>query len=200
MPKTITLASQKGGVGKSTLCLCLYHSFLKYSKTVTVAIVDLDPQQSIAGFVEMKKLDIDVYSSLETERLKDYSIVLVDTPPRLTEDQNEVFRKSDLILIPSKTGMFDMVSTIQTIQTINTFASSVKKFVVLNQVNPTTTLNDEVLAEFEKGEIQLLKTTIGNRIDFQRIIYKDGNIFGTGNQKAKAESTALATEVYSNLI
>jgi len=198
--KVITLASQKGGTGKSTLCLCLYHSFLKYSKTVTAAIVDLDPQKSITNLVSIRKLSIDVYDNLETEKLNEYSIVIVDTPPRLTEAQNEVFNKSDLILLPSKTGMFDVLATVQTIQTINTFAPSTKKFVVLNQVNPTTTLNDEVLAEFAKGEIQVLKTTIGNRVDFQRIIYKDGNIFKTNNQKAKEESTALATEVYSNLI
>jgi len=200
MPKIITLASQKGGTGKSTICMCLYHSFLKYSSKITVCIVDLDPQQSIANLVEIQSLSIDVYDNLEAEKLNDYSIVLVDTPPRLTEDQNDIYGKSDLILIPSKTGIFDVVSTIQAFSTIGSFAPNTKKFVVLNQINTTTKLNDKVLTEFSKNGVEVFKSTIGNRLAFQHAMYQNGNIFKTKNQKAKEESTALATETYSNLI
>jgi len=198
--KVITLASQKGGTGKSTLCMLLYHSFLKYSNEVSVCIVDLDPQKSITNLINIKELQIEVYHKLEPEKLKDYSIVLVDTPPRLTKDQNKIYNQSDLILIPSRTGMFDVVSTLQVCKTIEKFAPNTKKFVVLSQVNASTTLDSEVLAEFKDNDIKVFKSIIRSRLAYQRAIYGGGNIFDTNNQKAKTESTAIASEIYSILI
>lgn len=198
--KVIMLASQKGGVGKSTLCMCLYHSFMKYSSKLKLAIVDLDPQQSIKNLVSIKELDIDVYTQFEPKKLGAYSIVLVDTPPRLNSQQNEIYGQSDVILIPSKTGIFDVISTIQTIQIIDKSAPDVQKFVVLNQVTATTKLNSKVLSEFKKNNVEVLNTRIGNRLAFQHTMYDSGNIYDQSNKKASSEITELVTELYSTLI
>ena len=50
MPKILTIASQKGGVGKSTLAVNLACSVSKYSRT---AIIDTDPQGTVAQLAKM---------------------------------------------------------------------------------------------------------------------------------------------------
>lgn len=198
--KIITLASQKGGTGKSTLCLCLYYSFMKYSENMKIAIVDTDPQQSITNLINIKKLDIDIFTNFDIEKLTPYSIVIVDTPPRLSTENSEIYKQSDLILVPSKTGLFDVLSTIQTIQTIKEIAPNTPKYVILNQTTATTYLNQQVKDELNNNNVDVFKTMIGNRIAYQHAIYKKGNIFTSTNPKAKKELTEIATEIYSKLI
>ena len=198
--KIITLASQKGGTGKSTLCLCLHYSFLKYSNNMKLCIVDMDPQQSITNLVGIKKLDIDIFGEMDPEKLTPYSIVIVDTPPRLSIENSELYKQSDLILIPSKTGLFDVLSTVQTVRTVQEIAPNTPKFAILNQATATTGLNQQVKNELSKNGVEVLKTIIGNRIAYQHAMYDKGNIFTSTNQKAKQECTEMATEIYSKLI
>jgi len=198
--KVITLASQKGGSGKSTLCMCLHNSFMQYSKKLKVCIVDTDPQQSIANLIKVKKFNIDVYREFDPEKLEDYSIVLIDTPPRLSDENNDIYKVSDLILVPSQTGIFDLISTVQTYQTIQTVQTDAKVYIVLTQLISTSNLNDQALAEFERNNIEVLQTSISIRADYQHAFFNTGNIYKQKNSKATKECTELIAEIQSLLI
>jgi len=200
MPKIITLASQKGGVGKSTLALSIYHALIKYSDDIKPVLVELDKQSSLANLKTIQELDFSLVNGFNKKRLEPYDIAILDTPPKLSKEVDKIYKASDLILIPTKTGLFDFVSTVQTVQNIQEVAPKAKTFVVLNMTTANTTLNEQVKTELKKSDIKTLKTNIGNRLAFHHMQYNTGNIYNETNKKAKEEITALTMEIYRHLI
>jgi hypothetical protein len=90
----ITVASQKGGVSKSTLCQCLAVEALKEGRRA--AIIDMDPQQSVARWgarraaagiavpaviAAAEKPVKGVVRDLEKQGA---AMVMIDTPPLVT--------------------------------------------------------------------------------------------------------------------
>jgi len=200
MPKIITLASQKGGVGKSTLALSIYHALIKYSDDIKPVLVELDKQSSLANLKTIQELDFSLVNGFNKKTLEPYDIAILDTPPKLSKEIDKIYKASDLILIPTKTGLFDFVSTVQTVQNIQEVAPKAKTFVVLNMTTANTTLNEQVKTELKKSDIKTLKTNIGNRLAFHHMQYNTGNIYNETNKKAKEEITALTMEIYRHLI
>lgn len=200
MPKIITLASQKGGVGKSTLALSIYHALIKYSDDIKPVLVELDKQSSLANLKSIQELDFNLVNGFNKKVLEPYDIAILDTPPKLSKEIDKIYKASDLILIPTKTGLFDFVSTVQTVQNIKEVAPKTKAFVVLNMTTANTALNEQVKTELKKSNIKTLKASIGNRLAFHHMQYNTGNIYKESNKKAKEEITALTMEIYRHLI
>ena len=202
--RIITLASQKGGVGKSTLAICSYYSFILNSEDIKPVLIDLDPQGSLTNLKAIKELDYNLITSSNAkdaiEQAKGYDIAIIDTPPRLTTELDKLYSISDVVLIPTKTGLFDVVSCIQTVRNIKQVAPEAKAFAVLNMTQATTKLTDEIRQELTGEGINVFKSEIGNRLAFHHCQYEDGNIYNQKNPKAKKEVTALAMEIYSKLI
>lgn len=97
MPLIITLTHQKGGVGKTTLACNLYRYF---ADRLECAILDIDPQGSIsesynligndeeAFWKDVKIIDNKPFQDgLSFEALKERKekVILIDTPPYLTD-------------------------------------------------------------------------------------------------------------------
>lgn len=128
--KTIVVANQKGGVGKTTVCINLAVQALQSTKK-KIALLDLDPQRSLQTWfalrtenrvsaskrltlLESSKADF----ALELERLKDdgYGYVFIDTPPVDKSWMARVFAFSDLVIVPTKAGPFDIAAARPTLQ------------------------------------------------------------------------------------
>ena len=129
MPLVITLAHQKGGVGKSTLASNLRSYFSQVYKT---ALVDIDPQGSLAklakAFAEQKdresehvisRTDFDSFEELR-EKISSYDVVIIDTPPYLSSELESVFALSNIIIIPTKTSPLDFLAIGDTMELIKT--------------------------------------------------------------------------------
>ncbi len=118
LPLIITFANQKGGVGKTTLCVCFANYLV--SMGMKVYVVDCDRQQSISRF---RKRDLEAnpeatipyavasYRSLNrgsmTDIIKDIyrnhadEVVLFDCPGSLTEEWIiPLIGNSDALVIP----------------------------------------------------------------------------------------------------
>jgi len=93
MAKIITLAHQKGGVGKSTLALNLA---LCFKDQLRVALIDSDLQGSIYHLKDdFPELDILTPEKISEIPKLDYDLIIVDTPPYLSNRLNELFSYSD---------------------------------------------------------------------------------------------------------
>lgn len=193
--KVITVAHQKGGVGKTTLALNLAYCFADESK---VAIVDTDLQGSIAdlkGFLQ--GVDVVAMDRLGSSDLDSYDLVVVDTPPYLTSHLSELFNLSDYVLIPTKAGILDVMAiraTIALLEQSITHKPVLKAGIVLNMVMPRTSLNEEVKEMLLGYRIPLHAATISQRVSYTRSPMTNG-VFGGDDQKAKDEVVALATEI-----
>ncbi len=193
MATVITLAHQKGGVGKSTLAVNLAHAFKDHAVT---AIVDLDAQGSISQTAN--KIDGVSVIPLSAVNKGEYKAVFIDTPPYLSDKLGQVFSISDLILIPTKAGIYDVLACQRTVELVKTAMSkkpSLKAAIVLNMVNTTTTLTSEAKEQLEHLGLPLLKSQITERMNFIRSIALPDGIYSTSDSKAIKEINNLTKEI-----
>lgn len=195
MAKIITLAHQKGGVGKSTLALNLA---LCFKDQLRVALIDADMQGSIyhirADFPELDILSPDLIRDI---RELCYDLVIVDTPPYLSNKLNELFTHSDFVLVPTKAGFFDVMAIRSTLALIK-FAQAknhkLKAGIVLNMIKPRSGITSEVTKLLSSLGTPLLSAKIYDRVSLARSSMTAG-ILKSADQKAINEITILAEEI-----
>lgn len=211
MPLIISVTNQKGGVGKSTLALNLASYFSQNG--VRSAVVDSDAQGSIASLVATFG-EANTYGSvnliprksfrsfLELSDRSDYQILVVDTPPYLSTDLQEIFQISDFVLVPTKPGAFDMFaieSTLEIIRRSQKLKPNLKVGVALNMIAPGTRHVEEIRTYLKGKDVLVLDSEIAKRVEFERCLLTYDSIFASADEKAKAEIRNLAEEIISRL-
>jgi chromosome partitioning protein len=139
--KTVAILSQKGGTGKTTLSLHLAVAGERRGRSV--AVIDLDPQASAAGWKDSRPGETPVVISIPHSRLAQAlqtakeagaDLALIDTAPHSEAAAMAAARAADLVLIPCRPGILDL-------RAIGSTADLVKlagkpAFVVLNATPP----------------------------------------------------------------
>jgi chromosome partitioning protein len=142
--KTIAMLSQKGGTGKTTLTLHL--AVAAGRRGQTVAVIDLDPQASSAGWKDSRAADSPVVvaiphsrlpQAMETAKAAGASLALIDTAPHSEGAAMAAARAADLILIPCRAGILDLRAISTTAEVVK--LTGKRAFVVLNAVPPRAT-------------------------------------------------------------
>jgi chromosome partitioning protein len=113
---TIVAASQKGGSGKTTLS---GHLAVEADRAGTgpVALIDTDPQGSLSDwwnartaasphFVKVGTHDLG--AALLELRDANFKLVVIDTPPAITESISNVVAHADLVLLPTRPSPHDL--------------------------------------------------------------------------------------------
>lgn len=197
MPKIITLAHQKGGVGKSTLTLNLAYSFKDHVRT---GVVDMDVQGTISQLKPLiKNLDIITgVNKLSDLQQLPYDFIFIDTPPYLSADLPALFEMSDLVIIPTKPGIADLMAiraTIAMLQDVHDKNPNLKKVIVFNMVKTSSNITAKIKELVDAYEIPVFKRMITDRVSFARSLAIDDGIYGLEDTKAKEELDELTQEV-----
>ncbi|MCD8739104.1 ParA family protein [Mucilaginibacter roseus] len=199
MGKIITIAHQKGGVGKSTLAINLA---LFFRDQLSVALVDTDLQGSLyhirEDFPDMVIIGAD---KLEDIQKLSYDLIIVDTPPYLSNRLPELFRYSDFILVPTKAGFFDVMairSTLALIREAQKLSPHVKAGIVFNMVKPRSGITREVAELLQSMGMPLLNTRVHDRVSIARSSMTAG-ILNSTDSRAKEEIMALTEEVVERI-
>lgn len=111
----ISIASRKGGSGKTTLSAHLAVA-AEAAGAGPVAVIDTDPQGGLAGWWNVRAAGtphwIDptngLRASVNAARATGYGALLIDTPPSLSETIAEVLAVADLVLIPVRPSPNDL--------------------------------------------------------------------------------------------
>jgi chromosome partitioning protein len=195
----ISVVHQKGGVGKTTLALNLAFCL---SENLKVGITDTDLQGSISEIEEfIQGIDLVPLEKVRNKEKLDYDVLVIDTPPYLTNKLHEIFLISDFVLIPTKAGYLDALAVKATIglyKEAKKQKASLKAGIVLNMVMHNTSLNGEVREILEDYDLPLLKAQISQRVSFARSPMTNG-IFNSEDEKAKTEIVNLADEILNYL-
>jgi chromosome partitioning protein len=120
--KVVSMLSQKGGSGKSTVCVHL--AVAAHQAGLRTAIVDLDPQQSVRFWGDQRRGEPEVLGDhakrlpMIVERAASaFDMLIVDTPPKDSGDALQAAKVADLVLIPCRPNVFDLHAVAQTLQT-----------------------------------------------------------------------------------
>lgn len=196
MPKIILITHQKGGVGKSTLTFNLAQNI---SNDAKVAIIDFDLQGSLA---QLRNIVTDFDIIPHTGEIKsitqlEYDFIFLDTPPYLSNNLPKLIEIADLIIVPTKAGVLDLLAIKSTLQLIETENKTDNSLVVFNMIKANTTLTLDILIGLEEYKIPIAKTHISDLVAFTRSVL----VKGVKNDKnAQRQIDLLTKEILTKLI
>ena len=189
MAKVILITHQKGGVGKSTLAFNLAVNIFDNAK---VCLVDFDEQGSLLNIKKASKVPIFEASKLKELLKSDYDFIFIDTPPYLTNQLKELCDLADVIIIPTKAGILDLLAIKSTIEIVEQSSNSDKALIVFNMVKPNTSLTAEIKSHLGDYDIRISKNMISDLVSFSRSILVNGV---EDNNKAQKQIDNLTKEI-----
>ncbi len=192
MAKIITVAHQKGGVGKSTLALNLAYRF---GKNVRTALTDTDPQGSTMQLQSIVQ-GIDIIPFDDTTFKGNYDVFFVDTPPYIMNTMMPIFLQSDLVLIPTKAGVPDIMAireTVGLVRQAQTEKPELKAGIVLNMVKPRANITEQAKEQLKEYGLPIL-AEVGDRVSYTNT-FLTGGVDSGNDETAKREIDKLVNEI-----
>lgn len=171
MSKIILITHQKGGVGKSTITYNLASNIRENAK---VCIIDMDSQGSLINISELSEVPIFTADMLNEKIKSDYDFIFIDTPPYLNEKIIDLCNISDVIIIPTKAGVLDLLAIKSTIDIVKQAKSEKKAIIVFNMIKPNTTLTDEIKSQLQDYDIKVSKNMLSDLVSFSRSVLVNG--------------------------
>ncbi|MFZ1431201.1 MAG: ParA family protein [Geminicoccaceae bacterium] len=171
--KVLSLISQKGGVGKTTLATALVVAAIQDGKRVV--LIDLDPQASATFWKDTRKDDTLAVTSAPASRLKHVlaaaadakaDLAVIDTPPFAKDIAFEAAERADFVLIPTRPAVLDVMAMTRTLELIRTFQR--RAAVVLTFCPPTGKEIDDTEGAIRALGAELCPVRIGTRIAYSR--------------------------------
>lgn len=199
--KIITVANQKGGVGKSTLTTLLA---LQLKNKCKVCVVDTDPQQSLFKSINninniLGKEVLSVYKSsidqcLETVKQYDkFDVAVVDTMPSTDVNILDLLTSTLLTVVPTGVSTLDINAFLNTIKLLKAIKSNYR--VVFNNVKNINDLNkvrDFLITKNIVDETHITQAYLWSRVAYSRLF--ENNLM-LEDVKAKEELNYLMNEL-----
>ena len=195
--KIISVLSQKGGAGKTTLVVHLAVAASLDGKST--AVIDLDAQANAAEWGDSRELDEPAVTSAQAARLpkileaaKDAGadLIVIDTPARSESTALAAAKCADLVLIPCRPSVFDLQAIRMTADLTNLV--NVPTRVVINAAQSRGTRADEAEQALTNLGLEVLSQRLGVRNAFSDAI-------GLGQSAQEYEPKGKAAEEFTNL-
>lgn len=169
--RTIVVASQKGGVGKTTIAGHL-GVMAEQSKEGPVALIDTDPQGSLASWWNERTNEAPLFARVEIGKLAEHlqalakggiKLAIIDTPPSVAEMIQQVLRTADLVLIPTRPSPHDLRAVGSTVELVENAGK--RMIFVINGAAPRARIAGEAaVALSQHGTVA--PVTLYQRTDF----------------------------------
>jgi len=139
---TVAVIGQKGGNGKTTVAIGLATTAAAVGEDV--AVIDLDPQACAAKWKDRRPVYNPAVVSAQVSRLRQTldtakahgaDLVVIDSPGKSDSAAVEAAKVADLVLIPTRPGVFDM-ETLPAIRDLLRIAGNPRAFVLFNHMHP----------------------------------------------------------------
>ena len=167
----LAIASRKGGSGKTTLTGHLSVEAERQGHG-PVAIMDIDPQGSLADWWNEREAPTPVFVNTSLEALADdieqlrvrgIRTVIIDTPPAITGAIRQVVDVCDLVLIPTRPSPHDLRSVNATVALVEDMDKPL--VFVINAATPRARITKEAVAALSQHG-PLAPSLIHQRVDF----------------------------------
>ena len=204
--KIITIAHQKGGVGKSTIA---FNLAVELSKKYKLSVIDLDYQKSLTIFNEHRKENslkpLDIYSFNNQNNFVNFlrknqsEIILIDIGGFDSDLNRTAILAADIIITPVSNSMIEIYGLEnfkQILTDLKEIDPDIKSFVLLNNIDPRASKAIIELQEYIQNNsnyFKLLQTIIRRRSDFVKS-------FELGKSVIEINNKSKASKEIKNLI
>jgi chromosome partitioning protein len=170
----ISLVTQKGGTGKSTLAVNL--AVVAEANGEKVCILDLDPQGTSAAWYETRAVETPAVldhnqAGQLTETLSKlerggYTLAIIDSPGIDSHATRGAMRAADLCLVPVRPSEADLKATMPTVKALVAMAQPFALVINQGPTNPKARLTGAVTTRLSSNGA-VVPVPIGSRMDFQ---------------------------------
>lgn len=141
--RTITLVTQKGGAGKTTIAASLAVAAAQAGEKVIA--LDLDPQGSLAAWGDTRSVEEPAVDRIGPDNLANlpailkalaaegYTLAILDTAGIASTGGNLAMQAADLALIPARPSRLDLQATMPTIEVLMRLEMRERFAFILNQ-------------------------------------------------------------------
>ena len=172
--KVLSVISQKGGVGKTTLATALAVQASQAGKKTVM--FDLDPQAS-ASFWKDTRGDDDALAitAIPASRLTHVlsavrdahcDLVIIDTPPFSKDIAYEAAQQADFVLVPTRPAVLDVMAMTRTLDVVKQYGRPYG--VVLNFCPPVGREIEDTVDAIRQLGAEVCPVRVGSRIAYSR--------------------------------
>ncbi len=191
----IALVGNKGGAGKTTLCINLASALAERDATV---VLDADPQQSSHNWHAIANGGSAFPVIAATEDVADAAAdhaaaaryVLIDCPPSVHSRQtSDALSHADLALIPVQPSPLDLWASAQIEAEVGRARESnpdLGALLVINQLEPRTRLSQVMRDALAELSLPAAQSAISRRMVYKKSVIQGKSVLDVGSQGAAA--------------
>jgi chromosome partitioning protein len=198
--RVVVLASQKGGSGKTTLS---GHIAVEAERAGDgpVALIDTDPQGSLAKWWNARAAATPAFAlaSLDEldgclEHLKGlgFKLIVIDTPPAVTQTISHVVARADLVVVPTRPSPHDLRAVGPTVDIADSLGKAL--VFVVNSATPRARITSETAVALSQHGV-VAPVTLHHRVDFAASMI-DGRTVGDIQLESKSAKEISALWLY----
>ena len=203
MAVVISVISQKGGVGKSTVARLIAREFAAHGWAVKIA--DLDISQGTSFKWRSRRLQhglepdvpVEMFGSVK-KALEDgarYDLLVIDGAPHATEATKEAARGSQLVIIPTGLSVDDLEPTVLLAHELAKLIDRDRIVFTLSRVGSSSAEVDEGRVYLERSGYKVLVGELPDQVGYRRAIDEGRTVtetrFASLNQRADQVAQAI---------
>jgi len=205
----IALVGNKGGAGKTTLCVNLAAALSGRGPTI---ILDADPQRSSLQWRDLADSDravrvidaVDDVSGTVAASRGDHAYIVIDCPPSVHAVQTgQVLALCDLALIPVQPSPLDIWATVHIEEKVDEARQAnpgLRAMLLINQLEPRTRLSQLMRQALAELSLPVARTAISRRMAYRSSVLEGRTVIDLGMRGSEAadEIRQLIEEVVTS--
>ena len=200
----IAVCNQKGGCGKTTICVNLAQAFANLGQRVLV--LDMDPQASAldwawdaTAFDVSAPVDGHIRAPTVARMRTQYDLALIDCPPQYAEPSAEAIRIADLVLVPVQPSQLDVWATTAIVDLIKARQQvgegKPRAAFIMSRLVPRTKLSERLRETLAQQDFPTLASSTTQRVAYAEATQSGQTVFDGKRTPARLEIEAIRDEI-----
>lgn len=181
----ITVASFKGGVGKTTSAVHLAAFLQGQAKTL---LIDADPNRSALGWASRGELPFPVLSSADAaQQTEAYEHVVIDTQARPNAEELKTLADTcDLLVLPTLTDIMSLDALVLTIEYLQAIQAQRYRILITAIPPRPSKVGQEVKVMLQEANLPVFEQGIRRYSAFQKAAMNGLPVYSVKDTKAEA--------------